>query len=453
MPDPRETPATGYGPPPGTGLVVKAGSGRAGVPARRQGPGDEALFRSRFLLWLWRVYQERLTRAGRFFFWPSLFFLGFGAVSLELQAYVPFAYAFGIWAVAFVAAWLWRPRVRLEAAHATRVCAGETLPVDLEVHQQRRFTGYDLHVLPRRLPSGVRAVPDDGFPLPVLRRNERCRGRLGVRCERRGQYRLSGFRVETDFPFGLYRTFRDFPSEKTLLVYPRFAPLARLLIPTGRRYQPGGVALASVLGDSTEYVGNREYREGDSLRDMDWRATARLARPIVREYREEYFLRAAVILDTHVPPRAPAARREGFERAVSLCAAIGDYLARQEYLVDLFAAGPNLYHLMAGRSLAYLDQILDLLACVEENPAEPFEVLEPELRENLAHTSAVVCVFLDWTASRRRFLLNLRQQGVGIKAVIVSDAPCALDPAADAPLFGPLPVFARRHFDAGIEEL
>jgi hypothetical protein len=87
------------------------------------------------------------------------------------------------------------------------------------------------------------------------------------------------------------------------------------------------------------------------------------------------------------------------------------------------------------------------------NPAEPFEVLEPELRENLAQISAVVCVFLDWNESRRRFLLGLRQQGVGVKAVIVTDAPCALDPAADAALFGPLPVFARCHFDAGIEEL
>ena len=50
--------------------------------------------------------------------------------------------------------------------------------------------------------------------------------------------------------------------------------------------------------------------------------------------------------------------RESFERAVSVAASVADFMARQEYLVDLFAAGPNLYHLTAGRSLAYLDQIL-----------------------------------------------------------------------------------------------
>ena len=83
-------------------------------------------------------------------------------------------------------------------------------------------------------------------------------------------------------------------------------------------------------------------------------------------------LRAAVILDTHVPGglgRAAQERRDAFERAVSVAAAVSDFMARQDYLVDIFAAGPNLYHLTAGRSLAYLDQILDILACVNASPA------------------------------------------------------------------------------------
>src|SRR5439155_5720747 len=119
-----------------------------------------------------------------------------------------------------------------------------------------------------------------------------------------------------------------------------------------------------------------------------------------------------VILDTHVPRRARPERREAFERAVSLCAGISDYMARQDYLVDLFAAGPNLYHLTAGRSLAYLDQILDILACVEENPADPFDVIEPQIAELMARISTVICVFLDWNETRRAFAHRLLAQGV-----------------------------------------
>ena len=164
--------------------------------------------------------------------------------------------------------------------------------------------------------------------------------------------------------------------------------------------------MSSQLGDSFEYLGNREFREGDNRRDIDWRATARSSKLIVREWVEEYMLRAAVVLDTHVPRkqghRATTERREAMERAISIAASVSDYMARQDYLVDVLAAGPNLYHLTAGRSLAYLDQILDILACVEEVAEEPFQVVEPQMFELLEKLSTAVCVLLDWTRSAAR---------------------------------------------------
>jgi uncharacterized protein (DUF58 family) len=257
----------------------------------------------------------------------------------------------------------------------------------------------------------------------------------------------------TDFPFGVLLTGRVFLEPRTLLVYPPFTRLIRLEIGTGRRYHPGGVALASILGDSFEYLGNREFREGDCVRDIDWRATARLQNLIVREYREEYFLRVAVILDTHVPRRAKPAQKEAFERGVSVCAAVSDYMARQEYLVDLFAAGPDLYHLTSGRSLAYLDQILDILACVESSPKEPFEVIEPDIMENMAQLTTVICVMLDWNEARRAFVRRLQEQGVGLKVIIVRDGACTLDPEADSGTLGLIPVIDAAAFAAGVEEL
>jgi uncharacterized protein (DUF58 family) len=285
--------------------------------------------------------------------------------------------------------------------------------------------------------------------IPDLKPRQRARVRVGLRCNRRGSYTLVGFRVESSFPFGLLRARRIISAPRSLLVYPRFTPLSYLRLPTGRRYPPGGVALASELGESFEYLGNREYRDGDNVRDIDWRATARVQRPIVREWVEEYMLRVAVILDTHVPPRANEERRDAFEHAVSLAAAVSDYMARQDYLVDLFAAGPNLYHLTAGRSLAYLDQILDILACVEANPAEPFDVIEPQIAELLSRISTVICVLLDWNDARRAFIERLRQYGVAVKVIIVSDAahaPDEIDPSSTT-------IIDHHDYERGITEL
>jgi uncharacterized protein (DUF58 family) len=429
----------------------------------------ESLFRSFVVRWLWRFYTQRLTQTGRWFLWVSLIFAAYGSTSFELQAYVPFSHAFGLWAVALVCTWLYRPRLIVNARIAERAAAGETMTADIEYRPAAGALPVGLRVLPHRLPPEIDVVATDGVELPAIARgDDRGRARVALRCNRRGVYALRGFRVESDFPFGMMRAHQTFADERRLIVYPKFTPLTRLTIPTGRRLQPGGVALAATVGDSFEFVGDREYREGDNVRDMDWRATARLGTPIVREYREEYFLRVAVILDTHVPPAkrkllAPASvagergalrpESAAFERAVSVCAAVSDYMSRQEYLVDIFAAGPKLYHLTAGRGLAYLDQILDILACVDEHPEEGFDAIEPELMENLASISSVVCVFLNWTAARRAFVRRLHDHGVGLKVIVVRDGALIEDVAADSALFGGIPVIDKAAFDAGIEEL
>jgi uncharacterized protein (DUF58 family) len=418
---------------------------------------DYPLFTGNISRWLWRIYSQRLTGAGRWFAVATALFVGYGGTSLQLQGFVLSAYASALWWVALLAMAVYRPRVRLVARSATRVCAGETLHVDVEVEQLGRLRGADLVVIPHRLPGPIDSVPDEGVMLGDLRRGHISRVRIGLKCTKRGAYLLHGFRVETGFPFGILRARRTFGEERQLLVYPKFSPLARLALPTGRRYQPGGVALASVIGESFEYLGNREYREGDNPRDIDWRATARMQRPIVREWVEEYMLRVAVILDTHVPKelarRELQERREAFERAVSVAAAVSDYMARQDYLVDIFAAGPNLYHLTAGRSLAYLDQILEILACVDENPDEPFEVIEPQIAEMLSRISTVICVLLDWNEARREFVHRLSVQGVAVKVIILRDSACSIDPSNEVDVLGGVPVVSKLEYERGIEEL
>jgi uncharacterized protein (DUF58 family) len=144
---------------------------------------------------------------------------------------------------------------------------------------------------------------------------------------------------------------------------------------------------------------------------------------------------------------------EAFERAVSVAAAVSDYMARQDYLVDLFAAGPDLYHLTAGRSLAYLDQILDILACVDESSTEPFATIEPQVAELLSRISTVICVLLDWDDARRNFAHRLHAQGVAVKIIILRDGPCTLDPADDAAHLGPITTVSTADYERGIDEL
>ncbi|HEY0072634.1 MAG TPA: DUF58 domain-containing protein [Abditibacteriaceae bacterium] len=400
----------------------------------------------------WRVWNERLTPAGRWTLLAGMALFISGINSLELQSYVPLLYIACFWLCAAGAWFFCRPQAALQVRHAERICAGETLPVEAETVNRGRHLARDWRIIAHRLPPSLGIEPEEGTPVPLLAPGEKSKSEVSLLCHQRGIYSIQGWRVETSFPFGLLNSARVFKSGQRLVVYPAFTPLESLAIPSGRRHHPGGVAFASHLGDSFEFLGNREYRDGDNPRDIDWRATARLQTPIVREYREEYFLRMAIVLDTHLP-QPTAENKASFERAVSVAASIGDFMARREYLVDIFAAGPDLYHLLAGRSLAYLDQILDILAGVEANPLEPFAALEPEILDNLEQINAIVCVFLDWNEVRRAFCENLARSGVGLKVIIVRDSPCTDEPMADAEWLGRIPVITTGEFSAGVNHL
>lgn len=400
--------------------------------------------RSVTLRWLRNLWIERLSPGGRWLFIASGLFFGYGSTSLELQVFVPLMYLCALWFVAFSVMFLERPRAELKATHAARTRAGESLPIEIEI-TSRRATAHDWRVVAHRLPQGLQLDSPHGVALPTLKRGQSARADLILKAHNRGAYDLRGWRIETDFPFGLLVASRIWEGGSQLLVHPQWTPLQRLELPTGRRYQPGGVAMAAARGESLEYIGNRDFREGDDVRHVDWRATARLQTPIVREYREEYFLRAAVVLDTFAEEND-----EFFERAVSLCAAVSDFMAREDYLVDLFAAGPQIYHLTSGRSLAYLEQILDILACVETSQGAPFENLEPEIENLLAQITTIICVFLDWTTERCAFVERLAREGAAIKVLIARDTPPTLEWENERFEIVPVP---RTWFENGVVEL
>ena len=71
-------------------------------------------------------------------------------------------------------------------------------------------------------------------------------------------------------------------------VYPDFSQIARYAWLAGdRRLQEIGIKTYPLRGQGTDFKQLSEYRTGDSVRYIDWRATARLAKPIVREFQDE----------------------------------------------------------------------------------------------------------------------------------------------------------------------
>ncbi|NLF17222.1 MAG: DUF58 domain-containing protein [Lentisphaerae bacterium] len=323
-----------------------------------------------------------------------------------------------------VAGFVFRPRVVVERLIPERLAAGSEQAVTYQVAHAGRLPLWDLILDPLPLPRRL-AFPSGRSVVRALHPGETASCSTTIRAYRRGRYVLPVPLAGTAFPFHLWRWTRAGTGNRAITVYPSFTPLRRVRQPTGLRYQAGGIALSSAVGGSMEFLGTRPYRSGDDPRRMHWRSWARTSYPVVKEFREEYLSRTALIVDTARPqPYFWDAwinpEDETFEAALSLSAAVADYLCRQETIIDLFAAGPEVYRFQGGRSLGFLENILDILACLQPHHGEPFAEFSEELLDEVARINNTVLVLLTWNDVRRDLLESLRAAGVAVTAVLVS---------------------------------
>ena len=138
----------------------------------------------------------------------------------------------------------------------------------------------------------------------------------------------------------------------------------------------------------------------------------------MREYDQEYFTRIGVVVDTE---RNRVGERS-FEAALSLAAGVVAHLTRGEALIDLLVAGDQVLTLTLGRSLGFLEQALDMLACVQPAGALDLPVMQRRLRAHLERLSCVVFVALCWDEPRAAFADWVRSQGVGCRVLLIEDA-------------------------------
>lgn len=381
----------------------------------------------------WYLWGFKFTKAGKWLAIGLVVCGSIGSFSIQMPTFRVFCAVAALFGVAFVVGLLLRPRVTVSGRFPEKACAGHPIAGEFVLTNHGRRTLYDASLGFHGLPASLAAI-DEPPVVAQLGPAEAITITHTLEPLKRGIYQLPPARPFSTFPFGLWRTAGRPESVGRLLVLPHFHPLDHVDIPVGARYQPGGIALTSNLGESPEYIGNRDYRPGDPWRKVDFRGWARLARPVVREYHEEYYHRIALVLDTFVPQakrRRPARGFPQLEAAVSLSAAIADGLSRGEYILDLFAAGPELYVFRAGRNISHFDDVLEILACVDACPTNPFDTVTPVLADELSQISAVVCVFLDWDADRRELVRTALEMGCQVKVLLVCEGEPTEDPAGE----------------------
>jgi len=368
---------------------------------------------NRGVLWFDDFHRGEFTVGGRALFWGML--LSGGMLMGGLTQ--PLVWSFGFCTSALLIAGLmgviFRPRLQLTRRIVTSPSAGEVFAYRVDVANVGKRTARNVVIEERRLPPDLR--PEGEPPtIDLLKPGERTAVTLKLRCVSRDWHELKRLQGATTFPTGLVKSGKRSRHVDRLVVYPRVTDVGQFEVPRSSHHQPGGIAVASQVGESTEFLGTRDWRQGDRLRDIHWPSSARTGRLIVREFQEEYFVRLAIVLDV----QARWARDERrLEKAISFAAGIADLLARQEYVIDIFAAGDDVYHFQAGRALAHLDNLLEVLACLEPGGEMNFQRLESVLLPETQALSAIILIMMDWDDRRRELVGLLKSHGVSVRVV------------------------------------
>lgn len=103
---------------------------------------------------------------------------------------------------------------------------------------------------------------------------------IDIPAPKRGIMRIERMRISSTHPFGLFRTWTWVHEPIELIVYPR--PRGSLPMPTASGNSSGMHAPTGFGSD--EWMGLRPFRDGDSPRQVDWKAYARGAPLLVKEY-------------------------------------------------------------------------------------------------------------------------------------------------------------------------
>jgi uncharacterized protein (DUF58 family) len=150
-------------------------------------------------------------------------------------------------------------------------------------------------------------------------------GRLDarVRARRRGRHTLPSPAARVRGPLGLAAWYRRGGEPADLLVYPDMPGAWRLVLAVRQgRFRDPGRLTRGPLGLGTDFESIRDYLPDDDIRQVNWRATARLGRPMSNQYRVEQDRDVVCLLDMGRLMAAPLGDRTRLDATVDAATAV-----------------------------------------------------------------------------------------------------------------------------------
>jgi len=238
-------------------------------------------------------------------------------------------------------------------------------------------------------PQGIELLEPRPLPIHLPPRGS-AEVEYPARLKRRGVHRFQSVLIHGTDLLGLWDQHVPMPLPGEILVYPRIVRLpARLLVP---ELGGGSAPLETTQrkGEGSSFFGIREYRQGDPLRHVHWRTTARRGSLAVTEWEAEESRNAVLAIETAAGTDRPFGASSTLDVAAGLAASMAKEILASNNSVRVLAPGAGEWRGDAERGMGAMSRILETLArmqgTAEVSVAAELQRLSPHLEPG-----SVVC--------------------------------------------------------------
>lgn len=274
-----------------------------------------------------------------------------------------------------------------------RAMQGDWFSVDLTLSNRRWWVASWMMVVEDQLQRGSEHL----FPVVVFTRvgpGQERTGQYQVRLQQRGKYSFGPIRLLTRFPLGLVERSYVMNCPGEVLVYPRLGSLSHEWwrdLPDADELVQQSRAQQGAFED--EFHRLREYRQGDSLRAVHWRTTARRNQLMVREHHQMRDQDLSVLVDLWSPPAPSPTHLANVELALSFAATlcVEHCKKSREATVFLGISGRNTSRWDGAASALAIPQMLDQFALADGGASDDLkELAEASFRLPSHHVKRVL---------------------------------------------------------------
>lgn len=231
---------------------------------------------------------------------------------------------------------------------------------------------------------------------------------------RRGSYNLSKITLVGGDSLGLFKVTRYFHLPTTIVIYPQTVRISQISLDRESKIMSHGTPMG-VSERGEDIFGLRDYRQGDPIRLINWKSSAKQHKLVVKEFESHTLSKVNILLDVESSFIGDHAIYNNFEYLISTAGSIARYLSGAYCNMSLIVGEKDKEDIIASGSASNIEnKMMDILAEIKPSDITISNIIDRNMHL-FEPNSVLYCLTLCDNESCRHILNNLIEKGVDVR--------------------------------------